>query len=77
VKVTDTPTATASQSRSHFYNDGGLIGMLITAAVKQIANDTTDASYPIASNGRSLHGFFGNSCGSEVQVLSILTLICI
>ncbi|MGH8382037.1 DUF799 domain-containing protein [Pseudomonas sp.] len=43
-----TGTATASSEEGNS-NSGGLIGMLITAAVKQIINSTRDdASYPIA-----------------------------
>ncbi|MGE8359525.1 GNA1162 family protein [Pseudomonas sp.] len=29
-------------------NSGGLVGMLITAAVKQVMNTLTDATYPVA-----------------------------
>ncbi|MGY2292725.1 DUF799 domain-containing protein [Pseudomonas sp. SDO528_S397] len=37
--------ASSEEGRS---NSGGLIGALITAAVKQIINSSTDAAYPIA-----------------------------
>ncbi len=42
-----TGTATASSEEGN-NNGGGLIGMLITAAVKQIINSSTDAGHPIA-----------------------------
>lgn len=41
--------ATASSNEGNNNNNGGgLIGVLITAAVKQIVNSATDAAYPIA-----------------------------
>jgi hypothetical protein len=44
-----TGAATASSEEGGNTNSGGLIGMLITAAVKQIINSSKeDASYPIA-----------------------------
>jgi hypothetical protein len=43
-----TGTATASSEEGNNNNGGGLIGMLITAAVKQIINSSTDAGHPIA-----------------------------
>lgn len=42
-----TGSATASSEEGN-NNGGGLIGMLITAAVKQIINTSTDAGHPIA-----------------------------
>jgi hypothetical protein len=42
-----TGTATASSDEGN-NSGGGLIGMLITAAVKQIINSSTDAGHPIA-----------------------------
>lgn len=42
-----TGTATASSEEGN-NNGGGLIGMLVTAAVKQIINSSTDAGHPIA-----------------------------
>lgn len=42
-----TGTATASSEEGN-NNGGGLIGMLITAAVKQIINSSNDAGHPIA-----------------------------
>ena len=43
-----TGAARASSEEGNNSNAGGLIGMLITAAVKQIINSSTDAGYPIA-----------------------------
>ena len=43
-----TGTATASSDEGGNNSGGGLIGMLITAAVKQIINSSTDAGHPIA-----------------------------
>lgn len=44
-----TGSATASSEEGNNNSNGGLIGMLITAAVKQIINSSVeDASYPIA-----------------------------
>lgn len=43
-----TGTATASSEEGGNSNAGGLVGMLITAAIKQIINTSTDAGYPIA-----------------------------
>ena len=39
--------ATASNDEGN-NNSGGLVGMLITAAVKQVINSSTDAAHPIA-----------------------------
>ncbi|BAQ75549.1 MULTISPECIES: DUF799 domain-containing protein [Pseudomonas] len=43
-----TGSARASSEEGNNGNNGGLVGMLITAAVKQIINTTTDAGHPIA-----------------------------
>ncbi|CAI8878662.1 putative lipoprotein NMB1124/NMB1162 [Pseudomonas chlororaphis] len=43
-----TGTARASSEEGNNNNGGGLVGMLITAAVKQIINTSTDAGHPIA-----------------------------
>lgn len=43
-----TGTARASSEEGGNNGGGGLIGMLITAAVKQIVNSSTDAGHPIA-----------------------------
>lgn len=43
-----TGTSTASSDEGGNNSGGGLIGMLITAAVKQIINSSTDAGHPIA-----------------------------
>ncbi|MHC8372342.1 DUF799 domain-containing protein [Pseudomonas sp. MDT1-85] len=43
-----TGTARASSEEGGNNGGGGLIGMLITAAVKQIINSSTDAGHPIA-----------------------------
>lgn len=43
-----TGTATASSDEGNNNGGGGLIGLLITAAVKQIINSSTDAGHPIA-----------------------------
>ncbi|NWA02418.1 DUF799 domain-containing protein [Pseudomonas gingeri] len=43
-----TGSATASSEEGNNSNQGGLVGMLITAAVKQIINSSTDAGHPIA-----------------------------
>lgn len=40
--------ATASSAETNNNNGGGLVGALVAAAVKQIINSATDASYPIA-----------------------------
>ncbi|WP_019412029.1 DUF799 domain-containing protein [Pseudomonas psychrophila] len=42
-----TGTARASSEEGN-NNGGGLVGMLITAAVKQVINSSTDAAHPIA-----------------------------
>lgn len=41
-------TATASNNEGGNNNSGGLIGLLVTAVVKQIVNSVTDASHPVA-----------------------------
>ncbi|MBP7132901.1 MAG: hypothetical protein RLZ81_2910 [Pseudomonadota bacterium] len=41
-------TATASNNEGGNSNSGGLVGMLVTAVVKQIVNSVTDASHPVA-----------------------------
>ncbi|NBB32746.1 DUF799 domain-containing protein [Pseudomonas kielensis] len=43
-----TGTARASSEESGGGGGGGLVGMLITAAVKQILNSSTDAGHPVA-----------------------------
>ncbi|CAI8856291.1 MULTISPECIES: DUF799 domain-containing protein [unclassified Pseudomonas] len=43
-----TGTARASSEESGGGGGGGLVGMLITAAVKQIVNSSTDAGHPVA-----------------------------
>ncbi len=43
-----TGTARASSEEGNNANAGGLVGMLITAAVKQVINSSTDAGHPIA-----------------------------
>jgi hypothetical protein len=43
-----TGTASASSEEGNNNSGGGLVGMLITAAVKQIINSSTDVSHPIA-----------------------------
>ncbi|SCW99466.1 MULTISPECIES: DUF799 domain-containing protein [unclassified Pseudomonas] len=43
-----TGSARASSEEGGNNGGGGLVGMLITAAVKQIINSSTDAGYPIA-----------------------------
>lgn len=43
-----TGSARASSEEGNNGNNGGLVGMLITAAVKQIINTATDAGHPIA-----------------------------
>lgn len=43
-----TGKATASSAEQNNNNSGGLVGMLVAAAVKQIINTSTDASYPLA-----------------------------
>ena len=43
-----TGSASASSEEGQNNNGGGIIGMLITAAVKQIINSSSDAGYPIA-----------------------------
>lgn len=43
-----TGTATASSNERNNNSGGGLVGVLITAAVKQIVNSSTDVSHPIA-----------------------------
>ncbi len=40
--------ATASSNEQNNSNQGGLVGMLISAAVKQVANNMTDAAHDIA-----------------------------
>ena len=40
--------ASASSNEGNNNSGGGLIGMLVTAAVKQIINSSTDASHPLA-----------------------------
>jgi len=51
-------SASASNKEGNNNSGGGLIGILVTAAVSQIINSTTDASHPIASlaNVRLLSG---------------------
>ena len=41
--------ASASNNEGNNSGGGGLVGMLVTAAIKQIINSTTDASHPIAN----------------------------
>lgn len=55
--------ASASDNEGNNSGGGGLIGALVTAAVKQIVNTTSDAAHPIAdlANRRLLSG--GNSNG--------------
>nr|WP_053152554.1 DUF799 domain-containing protein [Pseudomonas protegens] len=43
-----TGSARASSEEGNNGNNGGLVGVLITAAVKQIINTSTDAGHPIA-----------------------------
>jgi hypothetical protein len=43
-----TGTASASSDEGNNNSGGGLIGMLVTAAVKQIINSATDAGHPVA-----------------------------
>jgi hypothetical protein len=43
-----TGAATASNDEGGGSNQGGLIGALVTAVVKQVINSTTDASHPVA-----------------------------
>ena len=43
-----TGSARASSEEGNNNNGGGLVGMLITAAVKQVINSSTDAAHPIA-----------------------------
>jgi hypothetical protein len=43
-----TGSARASSEEGGNSNAGGIVGMLISAAVKQIINSSTDAGYPIA-----------------------------
>ncbi|MFJ2364581.1 DUF799 domain-containing protein [Pseudomonas sp. NPDC087697] len=43
-----TGSASASSEEGSNNNGGGLLGVLITAAVKQIINSSTDAGHPIA-----------------------------
>lgn len=44
-----TGQASATNNEGNNNNSGGLVGALVAAAVKQIINSTTDASYPVAS----------------------------
>ncbi|RRS03768.1 hypothetical protein EIP75_14395 [Aquabacterium soli] len=41
-------SATASNSEGGNNNQGGLVGLLVAAVVKQIMNNVTDASHPVA-----------------------------
>ncbi|MCD6027489.1 MAG: hypothetical protein K0R08_2008 [Solimicrobium sp.] len=41
-------TASASNNEGNNNSGGSLVGMLVTAAVKQILNTVTDAAYPVA-----------------------------
>ncbi|AOZ51673.1 DUF799 domain-containing protein [Chromobacterium vaccinii] len=41
-------SAAANNANSNNNNAGGLVGMLINAAIKQIVNSATDATYPVA-----------------------------
>ncbi|WP_397453810.1 DUF799 domain-containing protein [Pseudomonas sp. NA-150] len=43
-----TGTASAASDEGNNNSGGGLVGILITAAVKQIINTATDASHPVA-----------------------------
>ncbi|MBU6957933.1 DUF799 domain-containing protein [Pseudomonas sp. CVAP len=43
-----TGSASASSEEGGNNNSGGLVGLLITAAVKQVINSSTDAAHPIA-----------------------------
>lgn len=40
--------ATASNAEGQSQNQGGIIGLLVTAVVQQILNNVTDASWPVA-----------------------------
>lgn len=60
-----TGTASASSEEGGNNSGGGLIGMLITAAVKQIINSATDAGHPIA-------GIAGNRLLSAGQPTGLL-----
>jgi len=55
-------SASASDNEGGNNSGGGLIGALITAAVKQIINTTTDASHPVAgvANARLLSAGYNN-----------------
>ncbi|MFM9438427.1 hypothetical protein ACFDR9_005534 [Janthinobacterium sp. CG_23.3] len=57
-----TGVATASDNEGGNNSGGGLIGILITAAVKQIINTATDAAHPIAgvASARLLSGGLNN-----------------
>jgi hypothetical protein len=50
-------SASANSNEGSNYGGGGLIGMLVTAAVKQIANSLTDKGHDIAgvTSYRLLH----------------------
>jgi hypothetical protein len=60
-----TGKASAASNEGGNSGGGGLIGMLVTAAVKQIINSTTDASHPIAgvASARLLSGSNGSGSG--------------
>lgn len=46
--------ASASSEEGKSYNNaGGIIGMLVTAVVKQVFNNVTDSSYPVAGTASS------------------------
>ncbi len=60
-----TGSATASSEEGNGGNNGGLVGMLITAAVKQIINSSVeDAGYPIA--GMTSARLLGRPAGRTV-----------
>lgn len=40
--------ASASNAENQGQNQGGIVGLLVTAVVKQILNNVTDASWPVA-----------------------------
>ncbi|VEB40928.1 Putative lipoprotein NMB1124/NMB1162 precursor [Chromobacterium violaceum] len=41
-------SAAANNANNNNNNVGGLVGMLVNAAIKQIVNSATDATYPVA-----------------------------
>jgi hypothetical protein len=55
-------TATASSAEQSNNSGGGLIGVLVAAAVKQVINSATDAAYPMAgvTSSRLLSGGLPN-----------------